>query len=79
MQLLDLGLQLCSCFALLMWQTSFIYGCTLGRNLWYGNLQTVNIEKWATSMSTQLSTNVCIKLLLLLEIALNSILRPSNY
>ena len=33
----------------------------------YGNLQTMNTDKWATSKSTQLST---VKLLLLLENAL---------
>ena len=33
----------------------------------YGNLQTMNTDKWATSRSTQLSTNIWVKLLLLLE------------
>ena len=34
------------------------------------NLQTMSIDKWATSKSTQLSTKVCVKLLLLFENAL---------
>jgi len=33
----------------------------------YGNLQTMGTDKWATSKSTQLSTKVWVKLLLLLE------------
>ena len=33
----------------------------------YGNLQTMNTDKWATSKSTQLSTKIWVKLLLLLE------------
>ena len=36
----------------------------------YGNLQTMNTDKWATSKSTQLSTKIWVKLLLLLENAL---------
>ena len=36
----------------------------------------MSTDKWATSKSTQLSTKVWVKLLLLLE---NSILRPSNW
>jgi len=36
----------------------------------YGNLQTMNADKWATSKSTQLSTKIRVKLLLLLENAL---------
>jgi len=36
----------------------------------YGNLQTMNMDKWATSRSTQLSTKIWVKLLLLLENAL---------
>ena len=32
---------------------------------WYGNLQTMNTDKWATSKSTQLSTKIWVKLLLL--------------
>ena len=36
----------------------------------YGNLQTMNMDKWATSKSTQLSTKIWVKLLLLLENAL---------
>jgi len=36
----------------------------------YGNLQTMSTDKWATSKSTQLSTKVWVKLLLLLENAL---------
>ena len=31
----------------------------------YGNLQTMSMDKWATSKSTQLSTKIWIKLLLL--------------
>ena len=38
--------------------------------LGYDNLQTMNTDKWATSMSTQLSKKVWVKLLLLLENAL---------
>ena len=36
----------------------------------YANLQTMSMDKWATSKSTQLSTKVWVKLLLLLENAL---------
>ena len=36
----------------------------------YANLQTMSTDKWATSKSTQLSTKVWFKLLLLLEDAL---------
>ena len=36
----------------------------------YVNLQTMSTDKWATSKSTQLSTKVWVKLLLLLENAL---------
>ena len=36
----------------------------------YGNLRTVSMDKWATSKSTQLSTKIWVKLLLLLENAL---------
>ena len=36
----------------------------------YGNLQTMTMDKWATSKSTQLSTKLWVKLLLLLENAL---------
>ena len=36
----------------------------------YGNLQTMNTDKWASSKSTQLSTKIWVKLLLLLENAL---------
>ena len=36
----------------------------------YGNLQTMSIDKWVTSKSTQLSTKTWVKLLLLLENAL---------
>ena len=36
----------------------------------YGSLQTMSTDKWATSKSTQLSTKVWVKLLLLLENAL---------
>jgi len=36
----------------------------------YGNLRTMSMDKWATSKSTQLSTKVWVKLLLLLENAL---------
>ena len=36
----------------------------------YGNLQTMSTDKWATSKSTQLSTKIWVKLLLLLENAL---------
>jgi len=36
----------------------------------YGNLRTMSTDKWATSKSTQLSTKVWVKLLLLLEDAL---------
>ena len=38
--------------------------------LGYGNLQTMNTDKWATSKSTQLSTKIWVKLLLLPENAL---------
>jgi len=44
----------------------------------YGNLQTMKMDKWATSKSTQLSTKIWVKLLLLLENALKLNLRPSN-
>ena len=33
----------------------------------YGNLQTMNMDKWATSKSTQLSAKIWVKLLLMLE------------
>ena len=33
----------------------------------YDNLQTMSTDKWATSKSTQLSTKIWVKLLLLLE------------
>ena len=36
----------------------------------YASLQTMSADKWATSKSTQLSTKVWVKLLLLLENAL---------
>ena len=36
----------------------------------YGNLQTMNMDKWATLKSTQLSTKIWVKLLLPLENAL---------
>ena len=36
----------------------------------YANLRTMSTDKWATSKSTQLSTKVWVKLLLLLENAL---------
>ena len=36
----------------------------------YANLRTMSMDKWATSKSTQLSTKVWVKLLLLLEYAL---------
>ena len=36
----------------------------------YGNLQTMNPDKWVTSKSTQLSTKIWFKLLLMLENAL---------
>jgi len=36
----------------------------------YGNLRTMSTDKWATSKSTQLSTKIWVKLLLLLENAL---------
>jgi len=36
----------------------------------YGNLQTMNADRWATSKSTQLSTKIWVKLLLLLDNAL---------
>ena len=36
----------------------------------YANLQTMSTDKWATSKSTQLSTKVWVKPLLLLENAL---------
>jgi len=36
----------------------------------YANLQTMSTDKWTTSKSTQLSTKVWVKLLLLLEKAL---------
>jgi len=35
--------------------------------LLYGNLQTMRTDKWATLKSTQLSTKLCVKLLLLFE------------
>ena len=38
---------------------------TQGRNLLYGNLRTMSTDKWATSKSTQLSSKVWLKLLLL--------------
>ena len=38
--------------------------------LGYGNLRTMDTDKWATSKSTQLSTKVWVKVLLLLENAL---------
>ena len=38
----------------------------------YGNLQTMSMDKWAISKSTQLSTkNIRVKLLVLLENGLN--------
>ena len=36
----------------------------------YGNIQTMNTDKWATSKSTRLSTKIWVKLFLLLENAL---------
>jgi len=33
----------------------------------YGSLQTMSTDKWTTSKSTQLSTKLWVKLLLLLE------------
>jgi len=36
----------------------------------YGNLRTMSMDKWVTSKSTQFSTKVWVKLLLLLENAL---------
>jgi len=36
----------------------------------YGNLQTMNTDKWTTSKSAQLSTKIWVKLLHLLENAL---------
>ena len=45
----------------------------------YDNLQTMSTDIWATSKSTQLSTKIWVKLLLLLENALKlDFLRPSN-
>ena len=44
----------------------------------YANLRTMSMDKRTTSKSTQLSTKVWVKLLLLLENAIKLNLRPSN-
>jgi len=62
-----------------------LHGCVtlLARHLkvgisGYGNLQTMSTDKWATSKSTQLSTKIWVKLLLLLENALKLNFEASN-
>ena len=55
-----------SSLLLFMWESETIKEGISG----YGNLQTTSTDKWATSKSTQLSTKIWVKLLLLLENAL---------
>jgi len=62
-------MSVCMCVCMTMWVNSVWKLFKVGTS-GYGNLQTMNTDKWATSKSTQLSTLIWVKLLLLLEYAL---------
>jgi len=58
-------------FFIILWRPAnhaqTVVNVKVGINLWYDNLQTMSMDKWATSKSAQLSTKVWVKLLICLK------------